>query len=218
MRKNKQNETVVYQSKAGAIELSRDIDADTVWATQADIAEIFGSERSVVTKHIRNILKDKELNTRSVCAKMARTAKDGKAYQVQFYSLDVILAVGYRTNSGRAIAFRQWATQTLKSHITNGYTINRHRIKTNYDAFLKAVDDIKSLLPIRGKNHPFVDGNKRSGAYAFIWFLRQAKILDLTKITPPALTAITLLIAESSPKDKEKMVGLVCMLLRSGKN
>ena len=63
------------------------------------------------------------------------------------------------------------------------------------------------------KNHPFVDGNKRSGAYAFIWFLHHAKILDLTRITPPALTAIALLIAESSPKDKAKMTGLVCMLL-----
>lgn len=63
------------------------------------------------------------------------------------------------------------------------------------------------------KNHPFVDGNKRSGAYAFIWFLRYTKTLDLTRMTPPALTAITLLIAESSPKDKEKMIGLVCTLL-----
>ena len=63
------------------------------------------------------------------------------------------------------------------------------------------------------KNHPFVDGNKRSGAYAFIWFLRHAKVLDLTHITPPALTAITLLIVESSPTDKDKMIGLVCMLL-----
>lgn len=63
------------------------------------------------------------------------------------------------------------------------------------------------------KNHPLVDGNKRSGAYAFVWFLQQAKILDATRITPPALTALTLLIAESNPKDKEKMVGLVCSLL-----
>ena len=64
------------------------------------------------------------------------------------------------------------------------------------------------------KNHPFVDGNKRSGAYAFVWFLRQAKILDVTRITPPALTALTFLIAESSPKDKDKMIGLVCTVLK----
>jgi fido (protein-threonine AMPylation protein) len=71
-----------------------------------------------------------------------------------------------------------------------------------------------NLLYFIIKNHPFVDGNKRSGAYAFIWYLRVAKILDVTRITPPALTAITLLIAESSPKDKEKMVGLVCNFLK----
>ena len=64
------------------------------------------------------------------------------------------------------------------------------------------------------KNHPFVDGNKRCGACAFIWFLQQAKVLDVSRITPPALTALTLLIAESDPKDKNKMVGLVCLVLR----
>ena len=64
------------------------------------------------------------------------------------------------------------------------------------------------------KNHPFVDGNKRSGAYAFVWFLRQAKILDVTRITPPALTALTLLIAESAPAEKDKLIGLVCSILK----
>jgi prophage maintenance system killer protein len=324
MKKEKQNGTIIYQAKTGAIELTQDANVHTVWATQNDIAEIFDIERSVVTKHVRNVLKDKELNASSVCAKMARTADDGKTYQVQFYSLDVILAVGYRTNSSKAIAFRQWATQTLKSHITEGYTINRKRIKANYDEFIKAVDDVKSLLPVgvvvdnesvleliklfadtwfsldaydkdqlpvegttkkkvkltaeklsqglaelkqvliaKGeatdifgaertkdsvagiignvmqsfggeelyptaetkaanllyfivKNHPFVDGNKRSGAYAFVWYLRQAKILDVIRMSPPVLTAITLLIAESSPKDKAKMVGLVCRFLMKG--
>lgn len=319
------NKTIVYQTKNGELTLKQNTEADTVWANQIQIADIFDAERSVITKHIRNILKDKELDANSVCAKMAHTAEDGKTYQVQFYSLDVILAVGYRTNSKKAIAFRQWATQTLKNHIQKGYTINRHRIKKNYDEFLKSVDDVKKILPdgyvidkdsvlelislfadtwlsldaydkdqltIKGftkrkvtltaeklnktlfalkqnliskgeatdifgverskesiagiignvmqsfadqdlypsieekaahllyfiiKNHPFVDGNKRSGAYAFIWFLKQAKILDLKKITPPALTALTLLIAESDPKDKEKMVGLVCMILMKNK-
>jgi prophage maintenance system killer protein len=72
-----------------------------------------------------------------------------------------------------------------------------------------------NLLYFIVKNHPFVDGNKRSGAYAFVWYLRQAGILDISKITPPALTAITLLIAESAPKDKEKMIGLVCSFLKN---
>jgi hypothetical protein len=80
MKKAEQSTTVVYQTKAGAIELNQDIKADTVWATQADIADIFDSERSVITKHIRNILKDRELNADSVCAKMARTADDTNCY------------------------------------------------------------------------------------------------------------------------------------------
>lgn len=85
-----------------------------LWASQAHIADIFVIERSVVTKHIRNILKNRELDENSVRAKLAHTtAEDGKSYQVKFYSLDVILAVGYRTNSKKAIAFRQWATKTL---------------------------------------------------------------------------------------------------------
>ena len=70
------------------------------------------------------------------------------------------------------------------------------------------------LLYFMIKNHPFVDGNKRSGAYTFVWFLRQAKILDVTRMTPPALTALTLLIAESSPKEKDKIIGLVCTVLK----
>jgi len=93
----------------------------------------------MTSKHIRNILKDKELNANSVCSKMEHTAEDGKTYQVQFYSLDVILAVGYRTNSKKAIAFRQWATKTLKDHIEKGFTINRNRVQRNYTEFLKAI-------------------------------------------------------------------------------
>ena len=81
------------------------------------------------------------------------------------------------------------------------------------EAYPSIEEKASHLLYFIIKNHPFTDGNKRSGAYAFVWFLRQAKILDVTKITPPALTAITLLIAESSPKDKEKMIGLVCSFL-----
>jgi hypothetical protein len=138
------NQTVIYQTKTGAIELRQNIQADMIWASQAHIANIFEVERSVITKHIRNILKDYELDADSVCANFAHTADDGKTYQVQFYNLDVILAVGYRTNSAKAIAFRQWATRILKEHILTGYTINRNRIKTNYSQFLKAVEEVKN--------------------------------------------------------------------------
>jgi hypothetical protein len=118
-----------------------------LWASQNQIADIFEVKRPAITKHIRNILKDKELDANSVRSKMEHTADDGKTYEIQFYSLDVILAVGYRINSKKAIAFRQWATKTLKDHIYKGYTINKNRIQKNYDDFLKAIDDVKTLLP-----------------------------------------------------------------------
>lgn len=141
------NDSAIYQTQNGAITLKQDVSSDMLWASQAHIADIFEIERSVVTKHIRNILKNKELDENSVRAKLAHTAEDGKSYQVQFYSLDVILAVGYRTNSKKAIAFRQWATKTLKEHIHKGFTINRTRLQKNYTDFLKSVDEVKALLP-----------------------------------------------------------------------
>src|SRR3989344_6422208 len=146
-KKQTKNNIVIYQAKSGAIELRGDFKHNNIWATQAQVADVFGTERSVVTKHIRNILKDKELDEKSVCAKFAHTGNDGKTYQVQFYNLDVILSVGYRTNSKLAIEFRKWATKTLREHITKGYTINRKQIAKNYDAFMKAVGDIQILLP-----------------------------------------------------------------------
>jgi hypothetical protein len=87
----KKNQTIIYQAKNGAIELRGDFSHETIWATQAQVADVFGLERSVVTKHVRNILKDKELDANSVCAKFAHTAQDGKEYQVQFCNLDIIL-------------------------------------------------------------------------------------------------------------------------------
>jgi len=147
MKKQVKNDVIIYQAKNGAIELRGDFSHETVWATQAQIAEVFQIERSVVTKHIRNILKDKELEPASVCAKFAHTAEDGKTYQVQFYNLDVILAIGYRANSARAIEFRQWATKTLRGYILDGYAVNKTRIAKNYMQFMSVVDDIKKLLP-----------------------------------------------------------------------
>ena len=132
MNKNLQKNIIIYQAKNGAIELRGDFKHDNIWATQAQISDVFGSERSVVTKHIRNILKNKELDEKSVCAKFAHTGNDGKTYQVQFYNLDVILGVGYRTNSKEEgsdgcfgntdveIIMNKSETQAYISNIENG--------------------------------------------------------------------------------------------------
>ena len=92
---------VIYQDKSGAIELKGDFKKETFWASQSQISILFGVERSVIAKHIANILKNEELDKNAVCAKFAHTAEDGKTYRVQHYNLDVILSVGYRTNSAK---------------------------------------------------------------------------------------------------------------------
>ncbi len=92
VKKKLENKMVIYQTKSGALELRGDLEKETVWATQAQIAEMFQTERSVITKHIKNIIKEGELVENSVCAKFAHTAEDGKTYEVQFYNLDMVLA------------------------------------------------------------------------------------------------------------------------------
>jgi len=319
---------VIYQAKGGAIELRGDYDANTLWATQSQIADAFSVDVRTINEHIKNIYKTRELSEKATIRNFRIVQKEGKRNierDIKHYSLDLVLSVGYRVNSKKATAFRQWATKTLRAHIVDGYTINKNRVATNYTAFMSAVADVRALLPagsvvdndsiielvalfadtwlsldaydkgsfsskrttkksvgltaerlshsievlkgelmrkkeatelfatersrgaIEGivgnvmqsfagksvypgveekaahllyfmvKNHPFVDGNKRSGAYAFIWFLRSAKALDISRITPTTLTALTLLVAESNPKEKEKMVGLITMLLMRGK-
>ncbi|OGT47779.1 MAG: death-on-curing protein [Gammaproteobacteria bacterium RIFCSPHIGHO2_12_FULL_41_15] len=319
---NQASNTIVYQSKNGAIALKTDAEQETIWLTQEQMTTLFDVQKAAISKHLKNIFVSEELQEKAVVSILETTAKDNKVYKIKHFNLDAVLSVGYRVNSKKATHFRQWATKTLKAHIQQGYTINRQRIKSNYDNFLQAVADVKTLLGsgtsidndtvlelvtlfadtwvsldaydkdqlnitgatkkkvvlttneltsalhelkaslvVKGeatnlfgkervqdavasiignvmqsfaeedvyptveekaahllyfivKNHPFVDGNKRSGAYAFIWFLKYTKLLDVTCITPPALTALTLLIAESAPGDKNKMIGLVCAILK----
>ena len=142
-KKTLKNNVVVYQAKSGAIELRGDFRKETMWATQAQIADIFNIDRTVATKHIGNILKSNEVNEKSNVQKM-HIANSDKS--VAFYSLDIILAVGYRANSARAMQFRQWATKTLRTYIVDGFAVNKNRIAKNYAQFLGVVEDIKKLL------------------------------------------------------------------------
>jgi hypothetical protein len=98
----------IYKSPNGEITFNVDADQETIWATQAQIAQIFNVDRSRITHHLRNIFKDGELDENSVCAFSAHTAADGKTYQVKTYNLDAIISVGYRVNSRRATQFRQY--------------------------------------------------------------------------------------------------------------
>ena len=319
------NQIVIYQTKSGAIEFKGDFGKDTIWANLQQIADLFETDKSGISRHIKNIYDSGELGKKATVAIFATVQKEGDRKikrNIEYYNLDVILSVGYRVNSKKATIFRQWATKILKQHMLSGYTINRRRLAGNYAKFQEALGSVKKFLPATdklktsdvldlinmfastwlsldaydkaslpkggnikkrisitseelsqallnlketlqregtatdifgqvkrdgeidsivgnvfqsyggkdlyptleekaanllyfiAKGHPFLDGNKRSAAFAFIWFLRKSGILSIAKITPEALTALTLLVAESSPKDKEKIIGLILMLIK----
>jgi len=308
----------------GQVKLRGDFHNETLWATQAEMAEVFGVDTRTVNEHLKNIFKTEELSEVRTIRNFRIVRTEGKRVverDVKHYNLDAAISVGYRVNSKQATQFRQWATKTLNQHITQGFTINKAQIGSNYQVFTEAVEKLKKLAPAQSnidtesvielvklfadtwfsleaydkeqlvpgkvskkkialdaevflegvavlkgelmrkeeatqnfaqqrqvdsvegiignvmqsfagkalyptieekaahllyfiiKNHPFVDGNKRTGAYAFVWFLNKAKLLDTNRLTPAALTALTLLIAESDPKDKERMTELVVMLI-----
>ena len=123
------NELAFFETDDGSIEVR--VEQETVWLSQDQMARIFERERSVITKHLRNVFRDGELAEEAVCANFAHTAVDGKTYQTKFFNLDAILSVGYRVNSKRGIHFRQWATRVLKEHLTRGYTLDRQRLEHN---------------------------------------------------------------------------------------
>ena len=121
-------EVVVYEAPGGAIRVDVRVEGETVWLSLTQMAELFGRDKSVVSRHLRNVFSSGELEREAVVAKNATTAADGKTYQVEFFNLDAILSVGYRVNSKRGIQFRIWATRTLRDHFLRGYTLNERRL------------------------------------------------------------------------------------------
>ncbi len=323
MNKSALTDLVVFRPQGAKVALEVKLKDETVWLTQAQMAELFLTERSVITKHLRNVFQAKELEQESNVQKMHIPNSDKP---VQLYSLDVIISVGYRVNSKRGTQFRIWATNVLKQHLIQGYTINEKRLKEHtvslktlqqavklladvserkaltseeakglfevirdYSYGLDVLDDydhgrtqIKSatakecyqltyeeglkvigqmrqkfgasslfgnekdasfksalgavyqtfsgkdlypsveekaanLLYLVVKNHAFSDGNKRIAAALFVWFLDRNKILYRAdggkRIADNALVAITLLIAESQPKEKDVIAALVVNLI-----
>ncbi|MFK8286741.1 RhuM family protein [Capnocytophaga canimorsus] len=316
------NEIKIFTTDDKKISLQVSLEKETVWLTLDQMAKLFDRDKSVISRHIKNVFNEKELDYLSVVANFATTASDGKIYQVDYYNLDVIISVGYRVKSQRGVQFRKWATQTLKQHLVQGYTINEQRLKERgiefnevlsllsstlenqtlindegvavlkvvqeyakswsllqaydqqslpksslknqemnalpYEDVLKAIDQLKKSLVEKGeaselfgqirssglesalatieqgfgeeyfypnvasraahllyfiiKNHPFADGNKRTGAFLFLWYLRinqhllQKPVENL--INDNTLVALALLVAESKPEQKELIIRL----------
>ena len=123
---------------------------ETLWCSQKAMAQLFGVDRTVVSKHLKNIFESSELQQDSVCAKFAHTAEDGKIYNTQFYNLDAVISVGYRVNSLQATRFRQWATKILNEYIKKGFVLNDDRLKQGetvfgQDYFQELLERIRSI-------------------------------------------------------------------------
>ena len=313
----------LYTSDDGHIRLQVALEQETVWLSLDQMTVLFERDKSVISRHIRNVFDEGELVREAVVAKNATTAADGKTYQVDYYNLDVIISVGYRVKSRRGVQFRQWATQTLRQHLVAGYTLHEKRLQERgieigqalallqqtlthqalvndegaavlaviqdyanswsllqgydtqslaatrarqhgmralaLDDVLAALADLKTALVAKGeatalfaqvrgdglasaiatieqgfgddlfypniasraahllyfviKNHPLADGNKRSGAFLFLWYLRlNQHLLDKTVaqfINNHTLVALTLLVAESAPAQKDLIIRLI---------
>ncbi|WP_300856746.1 virulence RhuM family protein [uncultured Helicobacter sp.] len=149
MKQDKQtNPIIIYQDSANNPAINIRLENETLWLTQRQIADLFDKDRSVITKHIKNIFEEGELVENSVCAKIAHTANDGKTYETLYYNLDMIISVGYRVNSKRATQFRQWANRILKEYLIKGFVLDDERLKGQkqdyFDELLERLRDIRS--------------------------------------------------------------------------
>ena len=130
------NEIIVYQPEGGEFHIEVRVENETVWLTQAQMAELFNSTRNNITLHIKNIFQEHELDANSVCKESLLTAGDGKKYKTKIYNLDVIISVGYRVKSIQGTRFRQWALQVLKEHMLKGFSVNITRAMREEEARL----------------------------------------------------------------------------------
>jgi hypothetical protein len=120
---------VLYQTPDGSVSIDVRLEKETLWMDVHQMAGLFGRDRSMILRHIRNIYETNELDQTATCAKNAQVAADGKLRQMDLYNLDVIIGVGYRVNSLRGTQVRIWATQVLRDHLVKGYSVNAKRLK-----------------------------------------------------------------------------------------
>lgn len=321
---------LIYQDNDNNIHTEVQLENETVWLSQGQLADLFKKSKQNISLHIRNIFNEGELSEHSVVKESLTTAADEKEYMTKYYNLDVIISVGYRVKSKQGTRFRIWANKVLKEYLTQGYVLDQERLKKHthqiqelqktvalfqqaqskalshseasgllsvltdythtfvllnqydtgnfpqgglnknitceieYPSAMKAIEDLKERLiseneatPLFGrskdnsfegilgnivqsfggdylyasieeqaahllyfiiKNHPFTDGNKRIGAFMFIWFLQlnkhHLKSNGEVKINDNALVAIALLVAQSDPAQKEIMIQLIINLIR----
>lgn len=179
-------EIVLYRTKDGRTAVDVRLEKETVWLSQKNMSALFATERSVITKHLNNIFQSGELQRESNVQKMHIPGSDKP---VAFYGLDAVLSVGYRVNSRRGTEFRIWATQILKDHILKGYTLNEQRLQ----AQVGRLKELRNAVDLMGR------------------------IISERSVTSTeadnALVALTLLIAESKPADKDTICKVIVNLI-----
>ncbi len=144
-KQENKGEIIIYRDQS-APEIQVSLVDDTVWLTQAQMADLFGRDRDTISEHIQNVYKTAELSQNSVTRKFRVTARDGKTYNVDHYNLDMIISVGYRVNSKRGTQFRIWATQHLRDYLLKGYLVNEKRLRENQNAKLKELQQAHVLI------------------------------------------------------------------------
>lgn len=169
-----QQQIQIFTSADGQAQLQVALEHETVWLSLQQLTELFGRDKSVISRHLKSIFASNELQREAVVAKNATTAADGKTYQVEYFNLDAIISVGYRVSSARATQFRLWATGVLKQHLVAGYSLNQRRLAERGVEFEQAV----SLLSRTLANQQLVNDQGRAvlqviGDYARSWSLLQ---------------------------------------------
>ncbi len=147
------NEIIMYESEDGTTRLEVQLDGETVWLTQAQIAELFGVNSQAITKHLGNIYEEGELDEKATCSKMEQVRLEGSrtvGRMVKNYNLDAVISVGYRVNSKRATHFRRWATSVLRDYIVKGFALDDDRLKRGDSTYWKELLD--RIRDIRDEN------------------------------------------------------------------
>ena len=153
---NENNQIIIYQTEDGQTQVDVRMENETVWLTQAQMAELFHTDRTSIVRHINNIYKVEELDRESTCAKIAQVQVEGNrsvTRQIPYFNLDMIISVGYRVNAKRGVKFRQWANRILKQYLVKGYAVNDRLRRDQLGGFVQ--EQHRSDIPNfrrRGKN------------------------------------------------------------------
>ena len=162
---NSNNQIVIYQSEDGQTQVDVRMENETVWLTQQQIAELFGTKRPAITKHLKNIYASEELDENSTCSILEHMGNEGKqTYSTKYYNLDAILSVGYRVNSKNATRFRQWANKVLKQYLIKGYAVNERMRKDQ-------ISELRQLVGMLGRtiqNQPLLSNDETNALFEVV--------------------------------------------------